>query len=67
MDDLEAILAPVERAAQRLTNCDTCDGLGEVPVMPYHLRTPAELAMRADRQTTPCPACGGSGLTNGEP
>ena len=67
MDDLEAILAPVERAAQQLTNCDTCDGLGEVPVMPYHLRMPAELAMRADRQTTPCPSCGGSGLTNGEP
>ena len=24
MDDLDAILAPVERAARQLTNCDTC-------------------------------------------
>ena len=67
MDDLEAILAPVERVSRQLINCDSCDGLGEEPVMPYDLRTPAELARPADRQPTSCPSCGGSGLRYGEP
>ena len=54
MDDLEAILAPVERAARQLTNCDTCDGwlLGAHEWRTMAL-TVAGLAVEAWRATNP--------------